>query len=1257
MKPSAVRMHASRSSLIRNLSWLMLCACAAQSWGQSSAARQTSAFPSSSYSVLYTGKLSGYFRYPEVQELHLGSSVGGCDAEAPLTSDGEPEAYEFQEFMNRLPERPDALVSTGDNFAPFLLSREAMLFNQKGDPPKLEPKSNYDYDGVSWVATSWDNNPSLAEQLRGGNGTIPQDNVACFLRRMHFDAIVPGRNDFYFGPERLRQLARLLAKDDPKSCPEGAAREPGVGSCPVAMLAANLFIKTQLTGSPEALPQGYSGRVHAAIPKLVTPWMRRIILVGMGNDVTIAPAIFLRSACYAGTIPMKAIQSEGQDGIVYAIPPDAPKLDVNKQEVLSPDCTYFVGLGSLEEPMGQFTVAYPFFTNSGPSSSAARRQPFDSKSLMWPWKMVPLRNAGNLAIFGIVDRNLAVSIGKMNYTWLGTEDSQDQVSNEYESVVYASDPAEALKQALEYCEQVSDCRAAHKLVLAQMHEDAANQELGFVEKRSADSTPLEVVITDADPDRATGNQRTELRAGDNNDRTWSRPTVLVPGTHSQAARNPYELHIRLQSATVTPGQTSRTIEHRVFVDEVAVVADPLGNQKELACKAEPCPTDFTTLRAELNRAMRDNKAFFHGLPALTPEDTLGIAQQIALQTMRTTCHSDVALLQARDVSPSSAALLLRQVSAAGLKAAVSALFWKGDFIQCLTLPGETLVNLLKRSEELKHQEETGLATELSKGWWLLRAGVEPVTPNLKIPRSGEAWLVNGSFLDVKKLYSVAATDYIANGDTGYPALQNAEPEPNVPLPTLRIYSLTDQVAAMLGFGQSEALIASGVLDRLDRSNQKPAAVTATTFAGWLESWTKLNAFSSPAYSFETHQQQHPVTSLKLYKLDFTYALFQHNGTEKSIAQSFPGVTGVDLSNTANFAYGADYQIRAERTGTRFGSYFESDLNVGRNAKRSSFKAGATPCFPGTLNTCYQVSQTANYWYQEGGLAVRLAPVHQNPSGLKLILPIGFKTQLFSPYTQIVPLQPAPPGKTAANASVLVTAPRNYYLAFRPGLRFEHSFPRGNLSTVNPTKGKLAGPAPGKTFNSYVETGFQAGQVFNSPSVYQFGGLSGSSNSAVCPETNGFVPASLLATCLTQTSVLNAATPLVKVIGGRNFGQEGLYLNARLDMPIPGKSNAEFLIENRGDFFFRRPTDLSMDTHFLDDLSLELLFPVWGRVSVGPVGELIFFETKGTIPGNYYFSYATSVAVTYSFEWRPGLKWAKSLRYGSSDPPAQPLPSR
>ena len=86
-----------------------------------------------------------------------------------------------------------------------------------------------------------DNSP-LGKKVIEGRGTIPNDNVGCFLAAARYAAIVPGKHDFYFGAERVRQLARFMA---------------GLNSDeyqPVQMLGANLVISTSPVNDQPLLP-------------------------------------------------------------------------------------------------------------------------------------------------------------------------------------------------------------------------------------------------------------------------------------------------------------------------------------------------------------------------------------------------------------------------------------------------------------------------------------------------------------------------------------------------------------------------------------------------------------------------------------------------------------------------------------------------------------------------------------------------------------------------------------------------------------------------------------------------------------------------------------------------------------------------------------------------------------------------------------------------------------------------------------------
>lgn len=190
---------------------------------------------SPSADIIYTGRLLGYSRVPSLQPF----KAKGCPDTSP---DDSVAAIDFLEKRNSAAYQKAILVGTGDNFSPQL---EARVFN---DPPPI-PKQKYDVgnkelyfsDGSKWFFYK-DVPKSVENMINQGLGTIPSDNVACFLRAAGFSAIVPGKHDFYFGAERVRQLARFLArtqKDDSYQ--------------PVQMLGANLVIQTSPI-TPKSIP-------------------------------------------------------------------------------------------------------------------------------------------------------------------------------------------------------------------------------------------------------------------------------------------------------------------------------------------------------------------------------------------------------------------------------------------------------------------------------------------------------------------------------------------------------------------------------------------------------------------------------------------------------------------------------------------------------------------------------------------------------------------------------------------------------------------------------------------------------------------------------------------------------------------------------------------------------------------------------------------------------------------------------------------
>ena len=174
--------------------------------------------------ILFTGYLLGYYRVPNRQ-----------------IADFQPDCKQNDDTVKRQPsdaliqriataKQNAVLVGAGDNLAVELGSR-----TWGEDAIDLSPKTR------SPESQGW------PDEIRPGE---IGDNVGCFMSLAGYDAIVPGKNDFYFGPERLRRIAHRLA-----SVPKGF-KPTGSNEVfdPVHMLAANLIVKTDYWRKPPEIP-------------------------------------------------------------------------------------------------------------------------------------------------------------------------------------------------------------------------------------------------------------------------------------------------------------------------------------------------------------------------------------------------------------------------------------------------------------------------------------------------------------------------------------------------------------------------------------------------------------------------------------------------------------------------------------------------------------------------------------------------------------------------------------------------------------------------------------------------------------------------------------------------------------------------------------------------------------------------------------------------------------------------------------------
>lgn len=184
-----------------------------------------------SYTVLYTGRTLGYYRVP--------------DRQTTATSECSESAIDLEQvkvFRRRAAEGTGTkiLVGMGDNFSPEFNTR--MIFD--GGKPTPKDLVQWDFKAIPPQWIPYDRKGASDAEIAAGRGRIGFDNAGCFFKIAGFDAMVPGKHDFEFGPERLRYLARYL----------GEPLDPNKPDQFVEMLGANLAIATKVANPPAETP-------------------------------------------------------------------------------------------------------------------------------------------------------------------------------------------------------------------------------------------------------------------------------------------------------------------------------------------------------------------------------------------------------------------------------------------------------------------------------------------------------------------------------------------------------------------------------------------------------------------------------------------------------------------------------------------------------------------------------------------------------------------------------------------------------------------------------------------------------------------------------------------------------------------------------------------------------------------------------------------------------------------------------------------
>jgi hypothetical protein len=99
---------------------------------------------------------------------------------------------------------------------------------------------------------------------------------------------------------------------------------------------------------------------------------------------------------------------------------------------------------------------------------------------------------------------------------------------------------------------------------------------------------------------------------------------------------------------------------------------------------------------------------------------------------------------------------------------------------------------------------------------------------------------------------------------------------------------------------------------------------------------------------------------------------------------------------------------------------------------------------------------------------------------------------------------------------------------------------------------------------------------------------------------------------------------------------------RLAVPLR-QERLTYNIDAKGNLYFHTGSDSSIETYYLATLSQSVRVPIAGDLGLVPRLDLIFFENK--VERHSLTRIQSSVALTYTFDWRSGLPFRKAASFG------------
>jgi len=1197
--------------------------------------------------IVYTGRLFGYFRTPSLQDIN---DVSGCpNVPVDASSDAAKRFLEIRKAQDQN-QNKTVLVGTGDNFAPQLEAREFDVTQAPGTYA-VGNKELYLGSPTRWVPYKEESTPAekLRNDIAGGFGTIPNDNVACFLRRAKYAAIVPGKHDFYFGAERVREFARFLAADE-----AGEYK-------PVQMLGANLVMKTvPIEESP------VSAKVKADHPAF-KEWPDDYPVLNLNDGASVYPwfSVVKIQLAKIPPAPEATFSNDlknfiGKDGRDLNTTPPGKKRNVETlQDVLknlsatvnselqkppasaaqtaqlTADKNRLIALEpifdalkkNLDTATGKFSLIQicpskgnpneldltkceptmnpklrmdgnklvldvylqpKFHGKNGHFSTLMFGENFGLCTTMTNKKTKKPENAcmrfsshtpffnfphevaydnqngyndpepyvlkDNVAIFGVVDPSLGEQVGVLNFGW------RSRNNPELTTHLSAEDPADALQQLLDYYNVQHHDLPVVKVLLAQMTPQHARA-------LAARFPEFQVVVAAADRDLATSN--ITLSSTWKPDSRSSGAFLAVPTPYFDPATRNGAVHMGIIKANPNNREWNLSAAARAG-DPITEDEDPAPNFWARIKALDGClPSNFNPNAA----AIYDNQTYLKWL---------------VLCTMQQQLQADVALIQTQDLFDKIPKLTsgkhvyrmnANAQSAENVQQMLNRVIWKGDLLTLLYVPGKALKKALDKSAEFEEEENATLALSVDRGRKLETLGVKK--------KNGE-YFVNGLPLDDERLYTIATTDYIGAGDTGYPDLENAarNPRSHPAAYTGNLIPISSLVCRRL-FPANPAQYCLDPIDSdkyLDETiaKQIPPYPPEGSFSSF---WSKTNIAlpkarddsNDPGEGVEYKVRRRSFWGFSLKNFSIGFKDLDNNRTDKSLNEKFAGIPGISSAENRTISTGLDTRL------SYFADRKEFYIGTGIDYERQS---------QGDPTVATGISLNKNRFFGDIGLVLWRRPGREFPN-TGVVFSLHGETQLEAPFSAFNL-------NTPEAEQIRITQKRGALALGRLGFRWEN---RTNTFEIGGQGGREFRALRGYHFENPGDDDVEC--LVNSAQT-----LSACINDK-SESPNGLITANSIPTALLQ------ARP-----------RAGMYWNHTLSFPLGSRMKYE-LTQDADFFFVNFHLDTTIDTRFRYNSKNRLSFLIWPNFSIGPTLELFMYQNK--VNRNFLFQRTLGIETKLNFD--------------------------